>query len=241
MKHLRLFEEWNKERFASKEEQRDYYRNKAGEVPIEERIYTTDQLGKFGIPDEIIERMKDWDVIVKSPYGLSFYSSKEVSWANKPDISFRVSDHWNFEARGSVHCKTDIPVKNTSHISLGQYDKSSNKYKILLSLPSADFIHKQELGKRKVDYMRSPEVIEKKREFKKRVENKEIHCEFKGIKGIVRKYTGNVLKIEDETGELIYTNDDLENKNSSIKLFDKEGNSIVNPFDVKFESLKYLF
>jgi hypothetical protein len=42
MNHLRLFEEWNKKRFASKEEQRDYYRKPT--ASIEERTYTTEQL-----------------------------------------------------------------------------------------------------------------------------------------------------------------------------------------------------
>lgn len=45
----------------------------------------------------------------QSPYGESFYSSKDIDWGYKPEGSLRVSDHWNFGQDGS-HCPTAEPV-----------------------------------------------------------------------------------------------------------------------------------
>jgi hypothetical protein len=236
MNHLRLFEEWNKKRFASKEEQRDYYRKPT--ASIEERTYTTEQLKDFNIPDEIIQKMKTWEVIVKSPYSNTFYNSKDIAWGYKPDGSFRVSDHWNFEARDKKHCLTESPVTNTTHVSLGQYDRKKGKYKILLTLPKTSHLQRINLGRKKREFMMNPEIISQKKDFKSRIEKKEIIAEVtdkgKTYKGVVRKYTGRELKIENELGELIYNENYLENQ--IVKLFDRVGKSVVNPFDVKFES-----
>ena len=46
----------------------------------------------------------------KSPYSMSFYSSKDISWGYKPEGSLRVSNHWNFGYEGE-HCPTDEPVE----------------------------------------------------------------------------------------------------------------------------------
>jgi hypothetical protein len=243
MKHLRLFEEWNKERFASKEDAKNYYRDLNPIKSVEERTYTTDQLKDFDIPDEIIKEMGSWNIIVKSPYSNTFYNSKEISWGYKPDGSFRVSDHWNFEVRGNKHCLTESPVKNTTHVSLGQYDRKRGKYKILLTLHKPSFLQRLELGRKKSEFMKNPEIIAQKKEFKNRIENKEIIAEVtdkgKTYKGVVRKYTGSELKIENESGELIYNENYLDDQ--LVKLFDKDGNSVENPFDVKFESRKYIY
>ncbi|MFS1664316.1 hypothetical protein [Streptococcus sp. zg-JUN1979] len=48
----------------------------------------------------------DWS---RSPYSLSFYSSKDIDWGYKPEGSLRVSDHWNFGFEGE-HCPTAEPV-----------------------------------------------------------------------------------------------------------------------------------
>lgn len=45
----------------------------------------------------------------QSPYGESFYSSKDIDWGYKPEGSLRVSDHWNFGQDGE-HCPTAEPV-----------------------------------------------------------------------------------------------------------------------------------
>ena len=46
----------------------------------------------------------------KSPYSMSFYSSKNISWGYKPEGSLRVSDHWNFGYEGE-NCPTAEPVE----------------------------------------------------------------------------------------------------------------------------------
>lgn len=77
MKYIKLFEEFEK-RFQSNRERKEYYKNLKLNTPIQNRIYTIDQIGKFDIPDEIIDKMKDWEVIFKSPFSDSFYNSIEV-------------------------------------------------------------------------------------------------------------------------------------------------------------------
>ena len=242
MKHLILFEEWNKERFDSKEDANDYYRNLNPIAPVEERTYTTENLKDFDIPDDIIKKMDSWKFIIKSPYSNTFYDSKEIGWSYKPDGSFRVSDHWNFETRGKKHCLTESPVTNTTHVSLGQYDRKSGKYKILMTLPKPSHLQRIELGRKKKEFMMNPEIITHKKEFKSRIAKKEIIVEVidkgKTYKGIARKYTGRELKIENESGELIYNENYLDDQ--IVKLFDRDGNPVVNPFDVKFESMRYL-
>lgn len=54
---------------------------------------------------------KEWS---SSPYSLSFYSSKSISWSHKPINSIRVSNHWNFNTYDELergiedgrHCPT---------------------------------------------------------------------------------------------------------------------------------------
>ena len=47
---------------------------------------------------------ESWSI---SPYGDSWYSSKEISWDYKPEGSIRIADHWNFSTRdGKMHCQT---------------------------------------------------------------------------------------------------------------------------------------
>lgn len=59
--------------------------------------------------DEIIE--KENLMVSKSPYSKSFYAfgSGSITWDSKPEGSYRVADHWNFESRNAIHCK----LKNT--------------------------------------------------------------------------------------------------------------------------------
>ena len=221
-------------RFASKEEQRAFYKAKADATPVEDRIMSIEELPKFDIPNEIIEMMKSWDVIVKSPHGSSFYNSKEISWSYKPDGIYRVSDHWNFTTRGSKHCKTDISVKDNSHETIAQYDRASGVYKVILSLPKPGYVKLQNLSAKKKDFLSSPGVIAQKKEFKDKINNKEVIAQIddhtgKTYKGIIRKYSGGELKIEDENGELIYNNNYLD-KGDVVIVFDKEGNRIPNPY-----------
>lgn len=243
MKYIKLFEEFEK-RFQSNRERKEYYKNLKLNAPIQDRIYTIDQIGKFDIPDEIIDKMKDWEVIFKSPFSDSFYNSIEVKSGYKPDGSFRVSDHWNYQSMDKskeIHCVTDIPVKD-SNISLGQYDANLDRYRIILSLPKPSFTKSQEDKRKKVDMLKDPELISMKKDLKNRIMNKEILAKVvdsdKIYKGIVRKYTGREIKIENESGELIYNNNYLGNQ--SIDLFDGKGNKIEDPLKPSLEIFKSL-
>lgn len=197
-----------------------------------------EDIDQYEIPEEIKIMMKDWEVIFKSPYSNSFYSSTDVSWDRKPDGCFRVSDHWNFYANDKMHCQTDSKVLNTSHVSIGQYNKKLGIYKILKSVHSIPFLNKLKNAEAKREYMQRPDIIEKKKELKQVIEDKKVLVElnFKGkiYKGILRKYTGSEIKIEDENGNLAYGNNYLNGHKRrdvgtyTINLFDTEGNPIKN-------------
>jgi hypothetical protein len=208
MQYIKTFEI-----FKSKEERSEFYRTKALESPIEDRIIEISELEKHNIPPQIIEEMSGWDSIIISPHGKSFYDSKS---------NYRVSDHWNYIAREKLRCKTNSPVKNLTHITLCKYDKENKIYNVLISLPSPEFNKKQEFGIRKKEFMKNPELIAIKREFKERVNNREILVEIevggKKYKGILRKYTGSEIKIENESGELIFGDNFLDNNRYLIKL-----------------------
>ena len=121
-------------------------------------ILSVSDLPKYGIPSSICDMMKDWKIIYKSPYSKSFYSSDDISWTHKPDESYRVSDHWNFTTfRGGdrKHCQTIQPVKNTTHFSIGKYDKKSGKYDILLSDLDTNYVSKLKNAADKMKYLQT--------------------------------------------------------------------------------------
>ena len=78
--------------------------------------------------------LKNWKFKYhKSPYGNSYYSGHDPRVPN----SYRLSDHWNFRMRhdNKLHCETINNVSNNTHWSIGQYDDTLNKYKIILTFP----------------------------------------------------------------------------------------------------------
>lgn len=63
--------------------------------------------------------------ISSSPYSLSTYAleeGEEITWGYKPIGSYRVSDHWNFESRGEIHCKLSNTNKYTKKVYLAKYN-----------------------------------------------------------------------------------------------------------------------
>jgi hypothetical protein len=195
---------------------------------------TTDDLPQYGVPDSIIEMMKKWPVIHKSPYSKSFYSSDDISWSHKPDESYRVSDHWNFITNRSNkrHCKTSEPVKNVTHYSIGKYDKTRGIYDIILSEITTIFDKKMKDHEEKLKYLQDPETIYKKKLFKDNILKGDVFAEFtvkgKEYSGQVDKYTGNKIILKNDKGEIIFTDNKFEP--SDISLMDKNGNIISNPF-----------
>lgn len=65
-----------------------------------------DGIAKYlGIPKNVVIEIFKNKCFEKSPYSNSFYNSKEIGWNSKPEGSLRISDHWNFNSLGDVHCK----------------------------------------------------------------------------------------------------------------------------------------
>lgn len=82
-------------------------------------------LGRFkSLPETFKAEILSWDIVKKSPYGPSFYSSKEKRWDFTPEGCLRVSNHWNFRSKRhpqQVHCVTDKAVPNNSHWTLAEF------------------------------------------------------------------------------------------------------------------------
>jgi hypothetical protein len=80
------------------------------------------QLLPTDMNDKLVDIMKTWEIVAKSPYSNSFYSTNGKSWEHTPENSYRISDHWNFgnEYDKIIHCPTNKPVKN-GYWTLAQY------------------------------------------------------------------------------------------------------------------------
>lgn len=189
---------------------------------------------ELDFPEEIIQEMKNWKIIHKSPYSNSFYNTKDISWVHKPDGSLRVSDHWNFvDKYGVMHCKTDRHVECKHRLTIGRFDAKTGKYRILKSVlrPSG----KQRL-KLINDFIKDPERIKAKSELKKKIRGKKIRASIiyskNNIKtGIVDLYTGNSIRLLNENLEVIFLHNYLETRNKAleIKLFENNV-EIGNPY-----------
>lgn len=89
------------------------------------------------MPDEIIEHIKKWNTIRKSPYSCSLYSDDNITWDFKPDGVYSVSDHWNFNTKGKFHKLTNEMVINNSYITLCKFNQNIN--------PATSFIFSKKL------------------------------------------------------------------------------------------------
>lgn len=86
------------------------------------------------LPQELFKELLSWDLIIKSPYGSSYYNAP-VGWDYKEPNSLRISDHWNFSSHGSLHCQTSSPVENNSHWTLAKFNGESGMYDIIKTIP----------------------------------------------------------------------------------------------------------
>lgn len=166
MKYLstyRLFESEVLEKPKSKSQLKNELWHKNNPDPVG-TIQQVSDLNKYGIPKSIQDMMSGWNVIFKSPYGKSFYSSTNISWSHKPDESYRVSDHWNFTTNrnNGTHCRTDIKVQNNTHYSIGKYNRSKGLYEILLSEPTEGHTTMIKNSSIKRKYLQDPETIYRK-------------------------------------------------------------------------------
>lgn len=93
-------------------------------------------------PEELLILMLEWDKIIKSPYGNSYYNAP-VGWSYKEHNSYRISDHWNFVSNYNLHCVTNCPVHDNTHWTLAQYDAKSGNYNVIKSIRKTNTnIHK---------------------------------------------------------------------------------------------------
>jgi len=70
--------------------------------------------------------------LLQSPYSVSFYAVKKgekIDWGYKPENSYRVSDHWNFETSGEIHCQTTKNIKNNDY-TIAQF-KNGKYHKVI--------------------------------------------------------------------------------------------------------------
>jgi hypothetical protein len=62
----------------------------------------------------------------------SYYNTTDKDWDCTPDGCLRVSDHWNFWSKGTLHCKANMPNEELDgKWALGKYSKESGIYTIL--------------------------------------------------------------------------------------------------------------
>lgn len=92
------------------------------------------KLATVKFPVELFKIIMSWDCIIKSPYGHSYYSAP-VDWNHKEHNSYRISDHWNFRAKGTMHCCTAEDVVNDTHYTLAQFNSKTGLWTPILSLP----------------------------------------------------------------------------------------------------------
>lgn len=78
------------------------------------------------MPIELIKNISTWDMILKSPYGFSYYSAP-VGWDFKTHNSYRIADHWNFSSKGNLHCQTTDPVPDDTY-TIAIFDDTIKRY-----------------------------------------------------------------------------------------------------------------
>ena len=198
-------------------------------------IVSIDELYQYDIPQDIINEMKKWDVIYKSPYGSSFYNTTDIDWNYKPDGSLRVSNHWNFSTNrtkltGRLHCKTNKKVVNNLKYTLAKYRLKNDKYDVLVSRLT-------ESQQRKIDYNRSNQNIDKCRAFSERITNHEIFASFifkdEEFSGKVTKLSKTALRIVDENEVVLFNANRSTHKMKDVKnliILDKFKQPIENPY-----------
>lgn len=92
-------------------------------------VANRDELESYytNLNNAIASEIETWSTVSESPYSKSYYNYEGVDWGYKQEGSLRMSDHWNFESRGDIHCKTDCDI--TTGWAVGKY--SNGVYKII--------------------------------------------------------------------------------------------------------------
>lgn len=81
------------------------------------------------LPDVLREELLSWERVYKSPHSRSFYNMQGKTWDHTPEGCLRISNHWNFKSRrrrklgqATLHCQTDVRVRNNNHWTLARYE-----------------------------------------------------------------------------------------------------------------------
>jgi len=100
-----------------REEKIELYTRKIEEAKIElsefEKTTIEDdpQFEQYLYVSKMLELTRKNDFkISKSPYSDSIYSlpqDEKIDWGQKPEYSYRVAGHWNWEQDGKIHCPTE--------------------------------------------------------------------------------------------------------------------------------------
>lgn len=202
-------------------------------------IIPKEDIADFDIPKSIVDKMMTWDVIFKSPYSNSFYNSTNIHRGFKPDGCLRVSDHWNYITKdGTKHCITYDDVIETRGqkviVSIGEYNKKDNKYRILRSERSPSYVEFEEKRIKNLQHIKDPKNQESRRDFKDRVLSGDVYTTFtyrgKEYSGILKRYTGNSIRIEGNGGNVVFIDNYLDrNREQKMLTYDKYKNPIPNP------------
>lgn len=62
------------------------------------------------MPSALRAEILAWPFASKSPFSDSWYDRPGKDWDHTPEGCLRVSDHWNFLAKGRRHCPTSKPM-----------------------------------------------------------------------------------------------------------------------------------
>jgi hypothetical protein len=96
-------------------------------MPVEQAAQLWASMPNSVLPEEAQRMILSWNVVGKSPYSDSYYSTDEKSWTHTPHGVYRISDHWNFRSRGAEHAQTTEHVQD-GPFRLAQYDANTGKW-----------------------------------------------------------------------------------------------------------------
>jgi hypothetical protein len=106
------------------------------------KLSRLEQTSLHQMPKELLEELKTWEIIEKSPMSKSFYNNDE---------RLRISDHWNYITDKGYRKLTNIYVFNYTHFTLCRFNKEllnpkimlKGTWEVILSLPKDKTIVKE--------------------------------------------------------------------------------------------------
>ena len=159
------------------------------------------------VPAKVILEVIELEYLHKSPCSLSFYNRRKDWNYTEPD-TIRWSNHWNFKSRHTrdkVHSITNVEVPDKMWAK-GIYDAEKGIFNILevydnIYLTKAE---NKELNLKlgllsETNRIPSPEIIEKRRQFKRLIESGGVFLNVLGEPKKVKKFERMRIVLEDDT------------------------------------------